>query len=265
MHAPEDAGGWFSPAVPRVLAHRGLATDAPENTMPAFRAAVAAGARYLETDVHRSRDDVAIVSHDPTLARVGSRPERIGELTAAELAEVDLGGAGLPTLAEVLAAFPGIRCNVDVKEEAAVGPTVEAIRAADAVDRVLLTSFSDSRRRRLARLLPGVATSVGSAGVVRAVVAAPLGARGIRWAIRGARALQVPERSGILRIVSPRLIAAAHAAGVEVHVWTVNDPDDMRRLLALGVDGLVTDRCDVALALIDDAGSAAGGPERPAT
>ncbi|UOE45083.1 glycerophosphodiester phosphodiesterase [Agromyces larvae] len=243
--------GYLSPGTPRVLAHRGLAVEVPENTLAAFDAAVRTGVHYVETDVHLSRDGVAIVSHDPTLERVAGREDRVSDLTSAELAAIDLGaGAGFPTLADALAAFPETRFNIDVKTEAAVEATADTVRAADAVDRVLLTSFADRRRRRLAALLPGVATSVGSAGVVRAILAGRFGAAAMRWAARGAVALQVPERAGRLRIVSPALVRAAHAAGVEVHVWTVNEPDDMRRLLALGVDGLVTDRCDLALAVI---------------
>lgn len=240
---------YLSPARPRVFAHRGLALSDPENTLPAFAAAVAAGAAYVETDVHRSSDGIAVVSHDPTLDRVARRPGRVGDLTAAELAAIDLGGgAGYPSLVDALAAFPETRFNIDVKEEAALTPTVAAVRAAGASDRVLLTSFDEGRRRRLARELPGVATSSGSAGVVRALLAAPFGGSALATAVHGAVALQVPERRGPVRVVSARLLAAAHAGGVEVHVWTVNDPLDMRRLLALGVDGVVTDRCDLALA-----------------
>ncbi|QEO12993.1 glycerophosphodiester phosphodiesterase [Agromyces intestinalis] len=243
--------GYFSPEGPRVLAHRGLAVDAPENTLTAFEAAVRSGAAYVETDVHRSRDGVAVVSHDPTLDRVAGHRVRVGDLTAAELAAIDLGrGAGLPTLADALAAFPDTRFNIDVKEAAAVDATVDAVRSTGSIDRILLTSFDDARRRRLAGMLPGVATSVGSAGVVRALLTGRFGATAMRRAVRGAAALQVPERAGRVRIVSPGFVRAAHAAGLEVHVWTVNEPDDMRRLLAYGVDGLVTDRCDLALEIV---------------
>ncbi|WP_395243153.1 glycerophosphodiester phosphodiesterase family protein [Agromyces sp. MMS24-K17] len=195
--------GYLSPGGPRVLAHRGLALDAPENTLRAFEAAARAGAAYIETDVHRSRDGVAIVSHDPTLDRVAGRPGRVGDLSTGELAAIDLGGGGFPTLVEALDAFPAIRFNIDVKEEAAADATVAAVRAAGASDRVLLTSFDERRRRRLAALLPGVATSVGSFGVVRAVLAAPLGGRAVARAVAGAVALQVPERQGPVRVVSP--------------------------------------------------------------
>lgn len=236
-----------------MLAHRGLAVDAPENTMLAFELAVRAGADYVETDVHVSADGVAVIAHDPTLKRVAiGRVDRVADLSAQELRRVDLGeGQRVATLEEALHAFPRTRFNIDVKTDAATEATVEVVRRADAADRVLLTAFSDARRRRLAAMVPGVATSAGRASVLRARAAsvtrnAPL----LRRAVAGAHALQIPERVGRMRLLSPGLIDTAHAAGIEVHVWTVNDEPDMRRLVALGVDGIVTDRADLALRVI---------------
>jgi glycerophosphoryl diester phosphodiesterase len=247
---------WFEPPRPRVLAHRGLAVDAPENTMLAFERAVRAGADYVETDVHLSADGVAVLAHDPTLKRVAvGRDERVAELGMRELRRVDLGaGQAFAGLDEALHAFPLTRFNIDVKTDAAVEATVDVVRRADAADRVLLTAFSDARRKRLAAMVPGVATSAGRASVLRAHAAsvtrnAPL----LRRAIAGAHALQIPERVGRLRLLSPALIDTAHAAGVEIHVWTVNEEADMRRLLALGIDGIVTDRADVALRIVAEA------------
>ncbi|MGR0219115.1 glycerophosphodiester phosphodiesterase [Agromyces sp. ZXT2-6] len=236
-----------------MLAHRGLALDSPENTMLAFEHAVRAGVEYLETDVHVSADGEAVLAHDPTLRRVAvGRGERVADLRLADLRTVDLGaGQGFATLGELLHAFPSTRFNIDVKTDAGVEPTVDAVRRADGADRVLLTAFSDARRRRLAAMVPGVATSAGRASVLRARAAsvtrsAPL----LRRAVAGAHALQIPERVGRIRLLSPALVDSAHAAGLEVHVWTVNDEADMRRLLALGVDGIVTDRADVALRVV---------------
>lgn len=238
-----------------MLAHRGLAIDAPENTMLAFEHAVRAGADYLETDVHLSADGVAVLAHDPTLERVAvGRGERLADLALAELRRVDLGAnQGFATLGELLHAFPRARLNIDVKTDAAVEATVEAVRRADAADRVLLTAFSDTRRRRLTAMVPGVATSAGRTSVLRAHAASvtrngPL----MRRAVSGAHALQIPERVGRMRLLSPALVDTAHAAGLEVHVWTVNEVADMRRLLALGVDGIVTDRADLALRVVSE-------------
>jgi glycerophosphoryl diester phosphodiesterase len=244
--------GWFEPPAPRVLAHRGLALEAPENTLAAFEAAVRAGARYLETDIHASADGAAVLAHDPTLRRVAGRPESVTDLPLATLRRVDLGGGhGFGTLDDLLHAFPEARLNIDVKTDAAVAATIESVRRADAAHRVLLTAFSDARRRRLATSVPGAATSAGRASVLRAVAASRTRSAGaMRRGVAGALALQIPERVGRLRLLSSALLETAHAADLEVHVWTVNDEADMRRLLALGVDGLVTDRADLALRVV---------------
>ncbi|SIN76058.1 glycerophosphoryl diester phosphodiesterase [Agromyces cerinus subsp. cerinus] len=235
-----------------MLAHRGLALDAPENTLLAFAKAVAIGAEYVETDVHVSADGVAVVAHDPTLERVADRAVEVSQLTMAELRRIDLGhGQGFCTLEEALDAFPQTRFNIDVKIEGAVEATVASVSKVRAGSRVLLTSFSESRRRRLAALVPDAATSAGGAGVIRTRLASLTGStRAVTRALRGARALQVPEKIGPLPLVTPRFVAAAHRANAEVHVWTINDSADMARLLDLGVDGLVTDRADLALPLI---------------
>lgn len=235
---------WFAPPAPRVLAHRGLALQAPENTLPAFRAAIGAGASYLETDVRLSRDGEAVLVHDADFVTEGGATREIAASTLEELRGVDLGGgAGFLSLAEALDAFPHARFNIDVKVDGAEAATVAAIRRAGAQDRVLLASFSEPRRRRLARALPGVPTSPGRAGVIRVLLASATGSTpAMRAALAGANALQAP-----VRVISRRLVAAVHAAGAEVHAWTVNEPATMRALFALGVDGVVTDRCDLAV------------------
>lgn len=234
-----------------MLAHRGLALDAPENTLLAFAKAVAIGAEYVETDVHLSADGVAVVAHDPTLARVADRDVEVSKLTMTELRRIDLGrGQGFCSLEEALDAFPETRFNIDVKIGSAVDATVASVAKVRAGSRVLLTSFSERRRRRLAVYVLDAATSVGSAGVIRTRLASLTGSsRAVSRALRGAHAVQVPERVGAFRLVTERFVAAVHRAGAEVHVWTVNDPADMTRLLDLGVDGLVTDRTDLALPL----------------
>ena len=240
---------YFDPPRPRVLAHRGLAIEAPENTPLAFARAIEAGAWHIETDVHASSDGVSIIAHDRELARVAGRPERIGELTAAQLARIDLGhDQGLVPLAEVLDGFPETRFNIDVKDPRAVAPTAEAVRRANAIDRVLITSFSGARRRAAVALLPHVATSASAGAFLAALLAGKAGfGPGVRRALRGLNAVQIPERALGLSTVTRRAIRGFQAAGVEVHVWTVNDPARMRELFALGVDGIVTDRADLAV------------------
>lgn len=243
---------YFAPARPRVLAHRGLALEAPENTLLAFAYAIALGVSHLETDVHASADGVAMIAHDTDLSRVAGRPQRVGDLTVAELGRLDLGEAQhMPTLAEALSAFPEARFNIDLKSAEAVTPTVDAIRTARAEDRVLLTSFSERRRRAALAQLPGVATSASGPRFAAALLASVVrGGPIVRAALRGLHAVQIPTRAIGLDTVTPARIRAFHAAGVEVHVWTINDEVEMRRLLGLGVDGIVTDRADLAVSVV---------------
>ncbi|HEU0206805.1 MAG TPA: glycerophosphodiester phosphodiesterase family protein [Pseudolysinimonas sp.] len=235
-----------------MLAHRGLAVDAPENTLLAFAQALAVGATHLETDVHASADGVAILSHDPDLFRLTGRQMRIDHLTASELTRIGLGHSQtFATLPAALEAFPDARFNIDIKAPAAVIPTIEAIRTAGAEHRVLIGSFSNARRLAVVRKLPGVATSVSSRGAVIATWAGALGLSPVtRWALRGVQAVQLPERILGVSTTSPRVIAAFHSADVEVHIWTINDPVVMNRLLDAGVDGIVTDRADLALEVL---------------
>jgi len=248
--APEGTGpSYLSPARPRLFAHRGLAVDAPENTLLAFAKALALGVEYLETDVHASSDGVAIISHDPDLSRLIGRDTRIDQLTAADLQTIDLGdGQTFTTLAAALDAFPDARFNIDIKAMAAAAPTVDVIRAARAEHRVMVGSFSNARRLAVTRELPMIATSVSSRGAVIAAWAAALGMRPlVTWAVRGSLALQVPERILGASTTSRRALAAFHAAGIEVHIWTINDAATMNRLLDAGVDGIMTDRADIAV------------------
>lgn len=252
--AARDArgAGFFAGPLPRVLAHRGLAVDAPENTLLAFLSALAIGVTHLETDVHATADGVAVISHDADLLRPAGIATRVDRLTLVELQRIDLGsGQSIPTLAEALAAFPDARFNIDLKSDAVVGPAVEAILRAGAIDRVLVASFDNRRRRRAVRALPGVATSASAVPFAAALFAGKIGfAHLTRRLLRGVQAVQVPERVRGVRVISRRMVRLLQSASVEVHVWTVNDPVDMRRLLDLGIDGLVTDRADLAIELL---------------
>jgi glycerophosphoryl diester phosphodiesterase len=236
-----------------VFAHRGLSLNAAENTILAFEHALLAGATHLETDVRASDDGVAVLSHDVDFAVPGARI-RVDRLKMAELHRINVGHSQpFAALGEALDAFPDARFNLDVKSDAAVEATVAAVRAAKATDRVLITSFSEERRARTVSQLPGAATSASFSIVVRAFLAAELGLSGqVRRAVSGISAMQIPETMRSLRVLTPRFVRAMHLFGVEVHVWTVNDPAAMRRLLDSGVDGLVTDRCDLAAGVIAD-------------
>jgi glycerophosphoryl diester phosphodiesterase len=231
--------------LPLAFAHRGGAADGDENTVEAFGRAVALGYRYVETDVHATADGVPVVFHDAALRRVTGSAGRVAALRWADLATVRVGGAGaVPRLDDVLAAWPGVRFNVDVKADTAVAPAVAAVRRAAAGDRVLLASFSDARLARLRVLAgPAVATALGARSVLRLRLASLTGlpARLPPSAV----AAQVPVRGAGLTLVDGRFLAYAHRLGLQVHVWTVDDAAEMRRLLDLGVDGIMTDRVDV--------------------
>lgn len=220
--------------------------------MLAFAKAIAIGVTHVETDVHVSADGVAMISHDPDLRRVAGRTATIAHLTSHELRRVELGeGQGYCSLAEALDAFPETRFNIDIKIDGAVLPAVEAIRATKAIGRVLIGSFSPRRRIQAVRMLPGVATSLSSRGAVAVVAAARSGQRAtVRRVLRDVHAVQLPV--SVLRMPSftPRTMAAYHESSVEVHAWTINDEAAMDLLLDLGVDGLVTDRADLAMQVL---------------
>jgi glycerophosphoryl diester phosphodiesterase len=245
---------YFDRPVPLAIAHRGGALYEPnlglENSRAAFARAVELGYRYLETDVHASRDGVVYAFHDTTLDRVTDRTGRIRELDAAEIDRARIGGhEPIPRLAELFEAFPDARFNIDVKEDAAVDDTVRLIEATRTQDRICVASFSTGRIRRLRRLLgPAVATSMGSAEVAR--LRSPVGLLRRRSVRGGAACVQVPQRVGRLVVTTPAFVAQAHRWGLQVHVWTVDDEQDMIELLDLGVDGIMTDRIDVLRAVL---------------
>lgn len=238
---------------PRVLAHRGLTTPAmhavgiAENSRAAVDAAVAAGCEFVETDCHLTRDGEVVLFHDPDLKRVAGDPRNIAEVTLDELERIMRDRGGVITLAAALEAYPRTRFNVDVKACAAATPAGRIV--APHAHRVLLTSFADRYRAR-AMTAAGErrpAASPGQWGMIR-ILAALATRLGTARALRGIDALQIPERRGPVPVLTPRLLALAHRHGVEVHVWTVNDPERMRELVAMGVDGIVTDRADLAIA-----------------
>ncbi|HWS52439.1 MAG TPA: glycerophosphodiester phosphodiesterase family protein [Microbacterium sp.] len=241
---------------PRVLAHRGLVTAEGEgsgvweNTAASFAAAQAAGAEYIETDCQVTADGDVVLFHDETLLRTVGDPRRLSEVGTRELTRLFSDHGGLLTVAEALDSFPTTRFNIDVKTAAAIEPLGPVL--AEHAHRVLVTSFSDARRRRtIAAVLRAGAEMRPATSAGTGVVAALRGASSLRLSparlLRDIDALQIPERRGALRVLTPALLRSAHRRGVEVHVWTVNDPADMARLARLGIDGIVSDRADVAI------------------
>jgi glycerophosphoryl diester phosphodiesterase len=233
------------------MAHRGYSREGLENSMAAFRAAVDLGFTYLETDVHTTSDGVLVLFHDETLDRVTDAVGRICELTAAEVAAARIGGQEpVPLFDELVAALPGVRLNLDVKDWNSVRSLAAGIERHSLHDRVLVASFSDRRRRAVLKLLSRpVASSAGIATNTLFFLLRPLPATWLRLLLRAplkdVQALQVPVSYGGFRVVTRGYVRRAHTLGLMVHVWTINDPAEMRRLLDLGVDGLVTDRADL--------------------
>lgn len=229
------------------FAHRGGTSSHPENTMESFAAAVALGYRYLETDVHASRDDVLFAFHDDDLSRVAGVQGRIGDLTAAEIDAIRFDGEyRIPRFAELMATWPQARLNIDPKADAAVDPLIAEIRAMGAIDRVCIGAFSDARIKRCRdRLGPGLCTSMGPIEVLRLVAISwglPVGAPVAPCVqIPIGFDLPVPGLDVQVRVTTERLIATAAELDIDVHVWTIDDPDEMNRLIGMGVDGIMTD------------------------
>lgn len=227
-------------AGPLAFAHRGGAGDWPENTMPAFEHAVGLGYRYLETDVHATADGVLLAFHDDRLDRVTDRTGEIAALPFSVVAEARVDGREpIPLLEDLLGAFPDARVNIDPKHDDSVEPLIEVLERTAAVDRVCIGAFSDARLRTLrARLGPGLCTSMGPREVARLRLDAISG----RVHPTPTGCVQIPESFRGVTVINAAVVRAAHRAGLQVHVWTVDDPAAMNRLLDLGVDGLMTDR-----------------------
>ena len=245
------------------FAHRGGA-DHPdllglENTVVAFRHAYDLGYRYLETDVHASSDGVLFAFHDDALDRVTDRSGRLADLTAAEIELARIGGAHpVPRFSELVAAFPDVTFNVDLKSDGAVAPLASVITDGGLENRMIVGSFSARRLIRFRRLTGGRVRTAAHPREVAAFVLCPSPTLAGPLRALPCVALQVPVRT-ILRgrsvaIVTPRFVRNAHAAGKALHVWTIDDPAEMERLIDLGVDGLMTDRTDVLKSVLAQRG-----------
>jgi len=255
---------FFDHARPLVFAHRGGCALGPENTLAAFDLGLQAGADGLELDVHLSADGVVVVHHDLTLDRTTSASGLLADRTADELARVDAGyrftdgtahpfrgrGTGVPTLREVLQRYRDTRVVVEMKVDSAeMGEAVaREVRRADAVDRVCVAGFGARSAAAARAALPGTASSACHPEV-RVAVYRTLAYWPVRRVPYGA--YQVPETRGLLRVVSRRFVRYAHDANLKVQVWTVDEEADMRRLLGWDVDGLISNRPDLAVRVRD--------------
>ena len=259
--------GYFAGPKPRVFGHRGAAGLAPENSIPSFALALALGADMLELDVHASRDDVVVVCHDPTLDRTTNGTGLVRERSLYELQQLDAGyhytrdghdypyrghGVRIPTLEALLRDFPLAYCNIEIKQAdpPIVAQVVEVIQRLAAQHRVLLAAEDDTIMREIHHLAGEIATSFSAVEVADFIGRVQNG----NWAgyRPGGRALQIPPRFNDIELVTTETVAAAHRCGLEVHVWTVNNADEMHQLLKLGVDGIISDLPGLARVVVDE-------------
>jgi glycerophosphoryl diester phosphodiesterase len=228
---------------PLAMAHRGGAIEHLENSMPAFEACVALGYRYLETDVRATADGVLVAFHDSDLERTTGRTGRLEQLPWSEVATARIGGREpLVRLEDLLGAWPDVRFNLDIKAAGVLAPLVRLVRRMKVADRLCLASFSDARLAAARRLFgPATCTSLGPRGVaaLRLSSYSPRAAGLVRI---NAGCAQVPLHLGGRALVDERFVTAAHARGLQVHVWTVDTEEEATTLLDLGVDGIMTDR-----------------------
>lgn len=262
---PASAYPFFAGERPLVIAHQGGDGLRPSNTMAAFEHAVALGVDVLEMDIHSTADDVLVVMHDSAVDRTTNGTGAIRDMTLAELKQLDAAyhwpyegesfpyrgqGITVPTLEEVLTAFPTMRMNIEIKQQSPsiVEPLCRLLEAHNMKERVLIASFHPVTMSEFRQACPGVASSMVEPEI-RRFFALNLAFLGALFQPPG-EAFQVPEYSGNLHVVTPRFVRGAHGQNIEVHVWTVNETADMQRLLDLGVDGIITDYPDRLLALL---------------
>ena len=251
-------GHRYLAGAPLLIAHRGGSALAPENTLAAFRRALRWWrADLLEIDVQPTRDGHALVIHDPTVDRTTDGTGRVADLTAAELKRLDAGfrftpdggatfpfrgrGVVLSTLREVLTELPDARVNVEVKDARAQQAVWDTVHDLGAQHRVLVAAGDRRNRTRFTRYTGPTSASAQEMYAFYALHLARLSRR--LWT-PPVDAFQMPERHNGRQVLTPRMLDELHARNVAVHVWTVDEVDDMRRLLGWGVDGIVTDRPD---------------------
>lgn len=245
---------------PIIFAHRGGGFEAPENSMAAFRRLSEIGIRYLETDVQLTADGQVVVCHDETLDRSYGGEGKIFDHTYEEISQLrNEAGEKMPLLSEVLTEFPDLYLNIDAKTNEVAEPLVDLLKEHDAIGRTMIASFSERRLEHI-RLIggPEVSTSLGVKAIVNLLLASETVSNAETWRVPGprhhARAAQVPEKTRGIRVVSPRFVATAHTAGLAVHVWTINDPEQMVKLVNMGVDGIVTDVPELAKQVFQEEG-----------
>ncbi len=258
---------FFDGPRPRVFGHRGAAGEAPENTLASFERAVACGVDVFELDVHATRDGTIVVLHDPTLERTTNGAGPVKDLTWDEVQRLDAGyqfstdgrtypfrgrGIQIPSLAELFARFPDACFNIEVKqaEPEIARDVVQLVYLYQVGPRVVLAAEHDEIMQQIRAAAGGsISTSYSTGEVVDFVFKQREGALAQHTPV--GRALQIPVSFNEIELVTAESVRAAHDKGLEVHVWTINDRDEMDRLLDLGVDGLISDLPAIARAAVD--------------
>ena len=248
-----------SPSRPlKILAHRGLVSEtAPENTLAAFQAAMDADAEIIETDIWSTSDGVAVLFHDADFFRLTGSSVKISDISYADARQINLGaGQHVISLEDALLWFPNLKFNLDIKDRSAIKPTAKVVNHLRVQDRVLISSFSDARRRATVRLIDStasrtVATSAGVSKVLCLWLTSWFFPTAWLRIIKGeSTALQIPPRFGVFRLDSRWFIRRMHAVGLELQYWTINEIEEAARLIQLGADGLVTDRADLFISTL---------------
>jgi glycerophosphoryl diester phosphodiesterase len=226
---------------PIAFAHRGGTSAAPENTLRAFEHAINLGYRYVETDVHASADGQLLAFHDNNLLRTCGENIDIASTNWSTLSNARIDGTDpIPLLEDLLGSWPDVRINIDCKADTALQPLLDTLRRTHSLDRVCIGSFSDKRLARIrAELGPDVCTSMGPGEVARLVLRSH--SRLPIPVSQHALCAQVPVKQGPIPVVTRATIATDRALGIHVHVWTIDDPIEIGRLLDMGVDGVMTD------------------------
>jgi glycerophosphoryl diester phosphodiesterase len=252
--------------LPIVFAHRGANARFPENTIPAFEEALRVGTNYIETDTQLTKDGVPVLHHDDNVISMTGQDKFVRDLTLKELKKLDAGyaftrdggksyphrgkGVYIPTFEEVLKKLKNARFNVDIKDGTPETARIvlDIVKKYKAQDRVLLASFASPALSYVREKAPEMTTSACQSEVIKFLVSSLI--RGKRVKDVPFDALQVPEKQHGIKVVNSRFLKAARALGLQVHVWTVNDEESMRRLIDLKVDGIITDYPEIAIELL---------------
>ena len=222
-----------------IFAHRGGCLEASENTLESFQYALNIGSQYIETDVQLSQDGKVYIFHDDSLKRIVGIDKNFSDLPSSEIDSIKIfNGNAIPTLEEVLETFPNARFNIDLKTDLVAEPALEILKKHNAQDRVCIASFSDERIDLARKYIPSICTSMGPNQILQIRLGA--------WKFINPKivsdCVQIPIYKYGIKLASKTMVDFCHANHLKVHVWTINDAKTMKKLISIGVDGIITDR-----------------------